>query len=253
MSLRALILDDEPPARDYLAELLSDTGDVEVVAAVATAKAARQALEGSLEVDVMFVDVQLVGSGGNEDGIDLVRSLGRQGPAVVLATAHKQHALEAFELGVLDYLHKPFTRERVASCVRRLREQRKPPGQQVTPISRIVARQQRSLVFIELDSVFAFEADDRLTYVHAVEGKFDFDLPLSSIEATFGETIVRVHRNWLVNLALVRQIERGDGETALLIGSRAANVPPLRVPVARERAARVRELLLANAAGVRRA
>ncbi|RYZ42496.1 MAG: response regulator transcription factor [Myxococcaceae bacterium] len=252
MNLRALILDDEPPARDYLAELLSDTGAVDVVA-VATARAAREALAGSPGFDVMFVDVQLVGSPGNEDGIDLVRSLGRQGPAVVLATAHKQHALEAFELGVLDYLHKPFTRERVASCVRRLREQRKPGGGTVVPpISRIVARQHRSLVFIELDSVFAFEADDRLTYVHAVEGRFDFDLPLSSIEATFGESIVRVHRNWLVNLALVRQIERGDGETALLIGSRAASVPPLRVPVARERAARVRELLLANAAGVRR-
>ncbi|MCY1036660.1 LytTR family DNA-binding domain-containing protein [Corallococcus sp. BB11-1] len=252
MNLRALLLDDEPPARDYLAELLTDTGAVDVVAAVGTARAAREALAGSLDLDVMFVDVQLMGSGGNEDGIDLVRSLGTQGPAVVLATAHKQHALEAFELGVRDYLHKPFTRERVAACVRRLREHRKPQGT-TPPISRIVARQHRSLVFIELDSVFAFEADDRLTYVHAVEGKFDFDLPLSAIETTFGESIVRVHRNWLVNLALVRQIERGDGETTLLIGSRTSNVPPLRVPVARDRAARVRELLLANAAGVRRA
>ena len=250
MNLRALLLDDEPPARDYLAELLTDTGAVEVVAAVGSARAARQVLTGPLELDVMFVDVQLVGSAGNEDGIDLVRSLDRQGPAVVLATAHKHHALEAFDLGVRDYLHKPFTRDRVAACVRRLLEHRKPPA----PISRIVARQHRSLVFIERDSVFAFEADDRLTYVHAVEGRLDFDLPLSAIEATFGESIVRVHRNWLVNLALVRQIERGEGgETALLVGTRTSTVPPLRVPVARERAARVRELLLANAAGMRRA
>jgi two-component system response regulator LytT len=90
--------------------------------------------------------------------------------------------------------------------------------------------------------VWAFEAADRLACVHATRGTFDVDLSLAAIEASFGTALVRVHRNWLVNIAHIREL---DG-TELLVAD------GLRVPVARERAAAVRELLLESSAGVRR-
>lgn len=251
--LRALLLEDEPPARDYLAELLTGTGRVDVTVAVATTAEARRALEpeSGLSIDVLFADVQLVGAASTEAGLDFVRSLGAEGPRLVLATAHRQYALAAWDLGLFDYLQKPFTRERVAECVRRL------VGRQPAPVaakpSRVLARRQRTLVFLDIAEVWGFEAEERLTFVHTADGKFDFDLPLSSVAATFPDELVRVHRNWLVNASMVRSLERAEGEIELFIGPRFGREQPgIRVPLARERAVKVREILLANAAGVRR-
>jgi two-component system, LytTR family, response regulator LytT len=115
--LRALVVEDEWPARNYLVELLEMSRAAQVVGAVATVAEAREALQTSagLSVDVVFVDVQLAAEAGDKAGLELVRTLARSHPGLrfVLATAFEQHALEAFDLGVVDYLLKPFTEERV--------------------------------------------------------------------------------------------------------------------------------------------
>src|SRR5947207_12688120 len=123
------------------------------------------------------------------------------GPRFLLATASSQHGLEAFDLGVVDYILKPFTEERVGQCLKRLLERRAPRAQ---GLRRVVARRKKSLVFLDPATIWAFEAADRLTFVHAPEGKFDIDLSLSAIEASFGRALFRVHRNWLVNLEIGR-------------------------------------------------
>ena len=113
--LRALVLEDERPARNYLVQLIEATGLAEVIGAVASVAEAREALEAA-PVDVVFVDVQLP---GGESGLELIHSL-PGGPAFVLATAFSQHALKAWELGVVDYLLKPLTEDRVEQCLRRI-------------------------------------------------------------------------------------------------------------------------------------
>ena len=115
---------------------------------------------------------------------------------------------------------------------------------------RVVARRKRNLVFLDPEDIWAFEAADRLTCVHSRHGKFDIDLSLATIEASFGRALTRVHRNWLVNLAAVKEMEREGGEMTLLVGSMGDAA--IRAPVARDRAKAVRELLLENATGVRR-
>jgi two-component system response regulator LytT len=121
--LRALVLEDEPPARRYLVELIEATGLAEVVGAVATVPEAREVL-AARPVDVVFVDVQLA---GRETGLDLVKSV-PDGPAFVLATAFSRHAPEAWNLGVADYLLKPFSQERVEQCLRRVASRPAPRG-----------------------------------------------------------------------------------------------------------------------------
>jgi DNA-binding LytR/AlgR family response regulator len=254
--MRAFVVEDEWPARNYLVELLESSGLAEVVGAVGTIDEARQALSGDLpglRVDVAFVDVRLEGAPRGESGLSLVRSLsqGQDAPMFVLATAHDEHALEAFDLGVVDYLLKPFSEERVAQCLRRLQQRvGRPPD---SGVSRIVARRKRSLVFLEPLEIWAFEAADRLTFVHTLHGTFDIDLSLAAVEASFARAFIRVHRNWLVNATHIKELERDGHETKLFVGDGVADTGKgVRVPVARERAAAVREMLLTNATGLRR-
>ena len=249
--LRALVLEDEWPTRNYLVELIEATELAHVVGAVESLDEAREVLAG-LPVDVVFVDVRLEGSGSAQTGLDLVRSMVASpgAPMFVLATAFGQHALEAFDLGAVDYLLKPFSEERVAQCLRRIRERRPVPH---PGARRVVARRKKSLVFLDPEELWAFEAADRLTYVHSRHGRFDIDLSLTVIEASFGRTLTRVHRNWLVNLAYVKELERDGGETTLFVGTGVGdNGQGIIVPVSRDRAQALRDSLLANATGVRR-
>jgi DNA-binding LytR/AlgR family response regulator len=252
--LRALVVEDEWPARNYLVELLEGSTLAHVVGAVASAEEARDALSGGNGgvADVAFLDVQL--TGGERAGLELARSLAQSQPGLmlVLATAFERHALEAFELGAIDYLLKPFSEERVAQCLRRL-QARRPAASPAAGPMRIVARRKKNLVFLEPREIWAFEAQDRLTFVHTEHGRFDLDLSLTAIEVSLGRTLTRVHRNWLVNLAFIRELERDGSETRLFVGASLAYAGPgLHVPVARERAQEVKDMLLANTTGLRR-
>ncbi|HEY8039909.1 MAG TPA: LytTR family DNA-binding domain-containing protein [Polyangiaceae bacterium] len=256
--LRALVVEDEWPARNYLVELLESSGLAEVVGAVGGLEEARQVLSGDppgVGIDVAFVDVRLEGAARGETGLSLVRQAsGSPGaPMFVLATAYEDHAVEAFELGVVDYLLKPFSDERVGQCLRRLHQRGAGQGHAASGPARIVARRKRSLVFLEPREIWAFEAADRLTFVHTMHGTFDIDLSLSAVEASFGRAFVRVHRNWLVNATHIKELERDGHETKLFVGAGVADAGQgVRVPVARERAAALREMLLTNATGLRR-
>ncbi len=255
--LRVLVVEDEWPARNYLVELLHASNLAAVVGAVADVEAAMEALEPDAPtLDVVFADIHLVGSERDDAGLELVRTIARRpgAPTFVLATAYKEHAIEAFALGVADYLLKPFTDERVDQCLRRLHARRAPRTAVATP-NRIVARRKKGLVFLRPEEVWAFEAADRLTFVHTRQGRFDLDLSLSAIEAAFGGAgrgLLRVHRNWLVNPEHVRELLREGGDSEVFVGDGLDDGAGVRVPVARERNQAVRDALLSDATGLRR-
>jgi two-component system, LytTR family, response regulator LytT len=254
--LRALVLEDEWAARNYLVQLLEQSQLANVVAATAGTAVATEALAASPEpVDVAFVDIHLAGERHPESaGLTWIESLGAPSrnarhppPRVVLTSASKEHAMRAFELGVVDYLLKPFTAARVKTSLERLAGLERAPRSEKDPL-RIVARQGRNLVFLERDEAWAFEAEGRLCYVHTPRGRLDIDLSLTSLEAVLGPGWLRVHRNWLVSLARVKSMERADGEAVLHLAAPG----PLRVPVARDRAASVKERVLESTVGLRR-
>jgi len=254
LKLRALVVEDEWPARNYLVELLVDSGKAEVVGAVSNVDEAQQALGAAagLHVDVAFVDVQLARDGGNQAGLTFAQTLRRTAPDVqiVLATAFEQHALAAFDLGVTDYLLKPFGEERVLQCLARLRQQRAPVSSRPP---RIVARKKKSLVFLDASEIWAFEAEERLTFVHTRHGRFDVDLSLRAIELALGEAVTRVHRQWLVNVEHVRELTRNSSDTLLFVGEAPSEEGKgVTVPVSRDRVAEVREALLRQSVGMRR-
>lgn len=244
--LSALVVEDEWPARNFLVELLRDTGSFGAIAAVTNVEAAREVLDRiELGIDAVFVDIRLVDRPGDTSGLDFARSLSdlASPPAVVLATALAHHALDGFEMGAVDYLLKPFTLDRVTTCVARLLERRRAPSPSAGK-PRLVARKDDRLVFLDLDGMLAFQAAERLTYLHHVDGVFSVDLSLNALGATLGDRVLRVHRNWLVAPAHVQGLGRLDGELILEVG------PRLRVPVSRDRAREVRQRLLENTVGI---
>jgi two-component system, LytTR family, response regulator LytT len=252
--LRILILEDEWAARDYLRELIEQTGHAIVIDSVQDIESANSVLRNANDeriVDVVFVDIQLAGSAG--DGLTFVRSWskGAEGPRMVLATASKEHALEAYGLGVHDYVLKPFTLARIQECISRLFAHHRAKD---TPLTsrRLAVRDGRALVFVEVEQAWAFEAADRLTVLHTEQGRFDIDLSLASVETELGSGMLRVHRNWLVNTSLIQGVVREEGEMNLLVGKPLDQAKALRVPVSKDRSHSLRNELLQGTIGIRK-
>jgi len=257
--LRVLILEDEWVARDFLSEIVEGTEMATVVGAVGgygDAVAFLESATANAAVDVVFVDINLLGS--PKSGLDLIRHYQDvpDAPAFVLATALNDHALEAYSLGVVDYILKPFNRQRVAQCLEKLHGRRLAARSVAVAgtsrPSRIAARNKRNIIFLLLDEVWAIEAREGLCLVHCERGEFDVDLSLDTVANSFGRTLFRVHRNWLVNEDHILELEREDGDVAVWVGNRTPNTPKIRVPVARDRAAAVRTHLIEDSIGIRR-
>ncbi|MEM9189337.1 MAG: LytTR family DNA-binding domain-containing protein [Myxococcota bacterium] len=237
--LRALVVDDEPLARDELTFLLNETEEAEVVA---QAKDAEEALALASEhaIDVVFVDLRMPGP----DGIAVAEAILRrhEGVAVVVVSAHDDGALRAFEASVTDYLLKPVRLERLRRSLDRVRRQIEArggrPGEE--PLTRLAVRRKNGFVVLDVQDVVYFEMRDELVWAVTEDDRFALDLTLSSVEQRLPEGFFRSHRGALVRLDRIRTIEpAGSGTYELLL--RHPDSP--RVPLARERARTLRTLI----------
>ncbi len=245
-TLRAIVVDDEPLARDELVFLLGEAGGVEVVG---TAKNTAEALTlAERETpDVAFVDLRMPGP----DGLALAEALLRRRPelAVVVVSAHDDAAIRAFEARVLDYLLKPVRLARLQKTLERVRDaaQRPPsnpppaparkPGE--APLTRLAVRRRGAYVVLDLADVVYFEMKDELVWAVTASDRFALDLTLAAVEQAVDESVFfRSHRGVLVRLDRIEAIEPGGAGTYELV---LAHPEKPRVPLARERARLLRE------------
>ena len=117
---------------------------------------------------------------------------------------------------------------------------------------RVVARRRTTIVILDSSEVWAFEAKDRLCFVHCARGRFDVDVSLLEIEQAIGGAFLRVHRRWLANVANIRELNGGYRGCGLWIADRAGGGGAgIRIPVAREAVRSVKETLLEGTVGLR--
>jgi len=116
---------------------------------------------------------------------------------------------------------------------------------------RIAARSKGSIVVLDVREVWAFEARDRLCFVHSARGRFDVDVSLLEIETSLGRGFMRVHRRWLANVANIRELDRGPDGHFLVVGAGGDQGTSMKVPVSREHAGAIRARLLAGTIGFR--
>ncbi len=238
-ALRAILVDDEPLARDELAFLLKEVGGVEVVGQAADANAALE-LATREEPDVAFVDLRMPGP----DGIALAQALKRRFPQlqVVVVSAHDDAALRAFEAQVIDYLLKPARLERVRTAVARVQAavpQRAPAQNREGTLERLAVRRGSVYLVLEVADVIYFEMKDELVWAVTAHDRMALDLTMTNLEQRLPEGIFfRSHRGALVRVDKIRAMEPAGAGTYELVLDHP-DTP--RVPLARERARLLRE------------
>ena len=190
--MRVLIVDDEPLARARLAVLLSDCVDVEIVGSVADGESALAAI-GEQQPDILLLDINMPGL----NGTTLARRLaGRARPQVIFCTAYEAHALQAFELGAVDYLLKPVRLERLRDALQRADRRLADQGRDTPKYLR--GRLRGEEVRIALDEVICLVADEKYVVVQHRRGELLIEESLRQLEETYPNQLIRLHRNCLV-------------------------------------------------------
>ena len=207
MTITALLVDDEPPARSELRHLLASHDDV-VVAGEAASAGEGVELARRLEVDVVFLDVELPEATGI-DAAALVRER-RDPPAVVFVTAHERYAVDAFAVEAFDYLLKPVDPERLARVLDRLRERSSEAG---APVERLAVVSGAGNVLLDYDQVHFVQADGDYSRVHTYDRSYLCTSSLGELEERLPESrFARIHRSYLVNLSKVAAVRRAGPE-----------------------------------------
>jgi two-component system LytT family response regulator len=256
--LRAIVVDDEEPARALLREFLSVYDDVELLAECPNGFEAVKKI-AELAPDVVFLDVQMP----KLDGFEVLELI-TPGPAVVFCTAYDEFALKAFDVHAVDYLLKPFGRERLAQALTRVRARvAAAPGQTSAPpaitvmapttpgalataarapgtfADRVIVKDGAEIHVIPVDTIDVVEAQDDYVAIHVGPKHWLKSQSLAELAASLDPArFVRVHRSYVVRLERIARLEpyAKDSRVAVLADGRE-------VPVSREGYKKLRELM----------
>jgi two-component system LytT family response regulator len=222
--LRALIVDDEDLGRAIVREHLAAHGDVEVVGEAGNGFEALK-LAAELKPDLLFLDIQMP----KLDGFEVLELLDGE-PAVVFVTAYDQHALRAFDAHAVDYLLKPFAKDRFDAALEKARAQhlgRRSPVTQAPALAaaahpkleRVVVKDGAKVTVVPLDKLDFVQAQDDYVLLRFEGRSILKQQTLSSLETQLPtDRFIRIHRSYILNLERLSKIEPDgkDSRDALL-------------------------------------
>jgi two-component system, LytTR family, response regulator len=234
--IRALIVEDEPLARERLKMYLADEPDVEIIGECADGRRAVSAIR-SLGPDLVFLDIQLP----ELDGFGVVEEVGAERmPVVIFITAYDQHAMRAFDVYALDYLLKPYKRDRLRRSVERARAQvLRGKGEALSErllsllesvrhgprhVERLMIRSPGRVYFVRADEIDWIESEGNYVRIHAGEESHFLRDTLGGMEARLDrQKFVRIHRSTIVNVESIKELQplfSGDYTVILRGGER---------------------------------
>ena len=224
MSIRALIVDDEPLARASVRRFLMAHADVRIVGECGDGKSAVAAIRNH-SPDLVFLDIQMP----EMDGFAVLHNVGiERMPAIIFVTAYDQYAVRAFEENVLDYLLKPFGKARFERALARVRERISQPGgrdlvrtsdvQRIllamesiagrrTCLDRVPVLENGRIVYIRVEDIEWIEAAGNYVRLHVGARRHDVRETLTALEGKLdSDEFVRIHRSTIVNLRHVKEV-----------------------------------------------
>jgi len=218
--IRAVIVEDEPQARESLREYADEVDWLEIAGEAGDGPAAVRLID-RLEPDLIFLDVSLPGL----SGFEVVRAIRHQ-PEIVFTTAYDRFAVAAFETGALDYLVKPFGRRRFLTMLERVKRRMVPDAVRAperartalgSPLLRLFARTRAGIVPIPVETIRRVHATGDYVQIHASAGRHLLHMTLSELASRLDpERFCRVHRSEIVNLDQVDRLVPFD-ERRLLV------------------------------------
>ncbi|QSX09427.1 LytTR family transcriptional regulator DNA-binding domain-containing protein [Alkalibacter rhizosphaerae] len=244
MTLKALIVDDEYPAREELRYLLSRLEGVEVVGEATNGKEAL-ALITALDYDMVFLDINMP----QMDGMDLGEKIKEleDPPAIVYITAYDQYALQAFRVNAVDYLLKPIEEEKLSHAVERIRNRFKttvsPKKQDLPkePIQRLSVEQGGKIVLLDAVDVYYAFSEGSYVYVATDQQKYLTKYTLQALEEKLDPKLFfRCHRSYLVNLKKIKEIAPFFKGTYNI---RMTDKNNTQIPVSRRQAKHLKQIL----------
>ncbi len=217
LALRVFIVDDEPPARNRLRELLNDCSEqlpLEIVGEAANGQEALDMLT-VFPVDVVLMDIRMP----QMDGIELARHLQKlpRPPVIIFTTAYDNYAIKAFELNAIDYLLKPIRLGRLFESLSRARSI-VPVRQEVLrdllpePRRHLSIHERGKIHLIPIEQVLYLRAELKYISVRTAEREYLIEESLTALEREYATRFVRIHRNCLVAKEAIEGFERGGDE-----------------------------------------
>lgn len=217
MSLTALVIDDEPIARHAIVRLLREQADIDLLAECGDGAAAVAAIREH-SPDLVFLDIQMP----EMTGMDVVQQIGAERmPATVFVTAYEQYAVRAFEANAVDYLVKPFSRERFAATLQRARARVGGAGnspaqilqaldalrQRDAYLQRIAVRVDEHVVFVAVDDIVWIKANRNTVQIHLAGATHELRETMAAVAARLDPRhFARVHRSAIINVRRVKAI-----------------------------------------------
>jgi len=215
MPMRTLIVDDEPPARERLRRMLKDIETVEIVGEAEDGVQAVEMIERE-KPDLVLLDIQIPGL----DGFGVIEALADP-PPVIFVTAYDEYAIRAFEINALDYLLKPFSRERLEKAVRRAQEAQveeqsfaarlgpllESLAAQGRYLTRLAVRDRDRIRVLDVGEVDWIGVEGEQVMVHAGDRAYPIRRTLAELEARLDPArFFRAHRSAIVNLSRVKEV-----------------------------------------------
>lgn len=211
--MKAIIIDDEPLARQYVRDCLMAHPEIEVLAECADGFEGVKAIQEH-KPDLIFLDIQMPRINGFE-----MLELVEEPPAVIFTTAFDAFALKAFEASAVDYLLKPFSTERFEKALNKVTLSAQPqslpsiPGKSADEPHRIVLRHQGEIRIIPTMEIFYIEAWDDYVKIHTTDQTYVKKQTLTFYENSLDSKVfVRCHRSFLVNTAKITALDHGSGD-----------------------------------------
>ena len=219
MNLTVLVVDDEPIARQAIVRLLRDDPEVKRLAECGDGAAAVQAIRTG-SPDLVFLDIQMPAM----TGMDVVRAIGAERmPATVFVTAFEQYAVRAFEANAVDYLVKPFSRERFAQALARVKTRLAGGGSAAASaqimqalealrrrdayLERIPVREGEQVVFVDVEEIVWIKASRNTVLIHLADRVHELRETMAALAARLDpRRFARVHRSAIINVRRVRAI-----------------------------------------------
>jgi DNA-binding LytR/AlgR family response regulator len=214
--MKCIIVDDNKMARMALKQLVSQIGELELVAECSDASEALTSLNNT-QVDLLLLDIEMP----DMTGLDLTRKLGKQRPLIIFTTAKTDYAVEAFELNVVDYLVKPLSFPRFRQAVEKAAEALESNKEEVKVEEQafVFVKDNGVLKRISIDDIYFLEAMGDYVKVHTPQKFHVVHATLKSIEEKLPVSkFIRVHRSYIVAINKIDFIQEGTisiGKTSI--------------------------------------